>query len=313
MICSTLYPQNRWIDFTFTHMAHGTYPWYNCAMKKLTVFILTICVLFTAAAANAASPSPAPDVTPSPTPAPNPAITPYSGNVPAFSGLIGMNYSGDDVVRVQIRLRDLCYFNFKPTGIYQSMTANAAKAFQLKHTTDDGVPMISDGTIGDQTMTILFRHGVSRADIAANIPIGTSQVKDGAVKGEAMVWSDVKAALSVGSSYLVTDYNTGSTFYLQYAGGENHAEMEVRDSQSSAAVREVFGGEFNFSKRAVTVTINGKQIAASLQGWPHGSDTIPSTDMNGHLCLYFDGSLSHVGSLPDAEHQELVYRASGQS
>ncbi|MFR3364124.1 MAG: peptidoglycan-binding domain-containing protein [Christensenellales bacterium] len=151
-------------------------------MKKLTVFILTICVLFTAAAANAASPSPAPDVTPSPTPAPNPAITPYSGNVPAFSGLIGMNYSGDDVVRVQIRLRDLCYFNFKPTGIYQSMTANAAKAFQLKHTTDDGVPMISDGTIGDQTMTILFRHGVSRADIAANIPIGTSQVKDGAVK-----------------------------------------------------------------------------------------------------------------------------------
>lgn len=57
--------------------------------------------------------------------------------------------------------------------------------------------------------------------------------------------------------------------------------MEVRDSQSSAAVREVFGGEFNFSKRAVTVTINGKQIAASLQGWPHGSDTIPSNDMNG--------------------------------
>ena len=116
-------------------------------MKKLTVFILTICVLFAAAAANAASPSLAPDVTPSPTPAPNPAITPYAGSVPAFSGLIGMNYSGDDVVRVQIRLRDLCYFNFKPTGIYQSMTANAAKAFQLKHTTDDGVPMISDGTI----------------------------------------------------------------------------------------------------------------------------------------------------------------------
>ena len=77
-------------------------------------------------------------------------------------------------------------------------------------------------------------------------------------------------------------------------------------------MREVFGGEFNFSKRAVTVTINGKQIAASLQGWPHGSDTIPSNDMNGHICLYFDGSLSHVGSLPDAEHQELVYRASGQ-
>ena len=111
------------------------------------------------------------------------------------------------MVRVQIRLRDLCYFNFKPTGIYQSMTANAAKAFQLKHTTDDGAPMISDGTIGDQTMTILFRHGVSRADIAANIPIGTSQVKEGAVKGEAMVWSDVKAALSVGSSYRYWDYS----------------------------------------------------------------------------------------------------------
>lgn len=289
---------------------------YNHDMKKLTVFVtIMICLLFSAA--NAASPSPeavsssAP--TPSSTPTQNKVISPYTGDIPAFSGLIGMNYSGDDVVRVQIRLRDLCYFNFKPTGIYQSMTANAAKAFQLKHTLDDGSPMISDGTIGDQTMTILFRHSVSRADISAGIPIGTSQTREGAVKGQALKWSEVKALLSVGTSYIVTDYNTGTTFELQFSGGENHAEMEARDAQSAATVKEVFGGEYNFSKRAVTISIGGKQVAASLQGWPHGDDSVSSNDMSGHLCLFFDGSLSHVGSLPDAEHQELIYKASATS
>ena len=300
--------------FTFHAMAYKHMTWYNVYMKKLAMILMCALLLFSCGAAYADETEPTP--TPVPTPSPNPVIPPNTAVPEPFSGLISLsaNQGGtdEDVVRVQIRLRDLCYFSFKPTGKYQSMTANAAKAFQLKHTTDDGAAMISDGTIGAQTMDILFRHNVSRSDIQSSIPIGTSSVMDNPTTGEAVSWDEVRSTLAIGSSYLITDYNTGTTFYMVFTGGENHAEMECKDAFNAGVLKGVFGGEFNFSKRAVTVSVNGKQIAASLQGYPHGEDTYGANDMSGHVCLFFDGSLSHVGSLPDAEHQELIYKASGR-
>ena len=104
---------------------------------------------------------------------------------------------------------------------------------------------------------------------------------------------------------MITDYNTSTAFSMIYLGGENHAEVRCTDAASVALYQEVFGGEYNFSKRSVLVQIGNQQIAASLQGWPHGEDS--------HACLFFDGSLSHVGSLPDAEHMELINKAAGKS
>ena len=217
------------------------------------------------------------------------------------------------MVRVQIRLRDLDYFTFKPTGIYQSMTANAAKKFQQKHTMDDGTPMIADGTIGTQSMEILFRHDVARADIAASIPIGSAREGEPVPAGELLGWEQVKSLLELNASYTITDYNTGETFSMVYVGGEHHAEMECADSFNAGIFREVFGGEYNYSKRPVTISINGRSIAASLYGWPHGEDHYSGNEMDGHTCLFFDGSLSHVGGLPDAEHAEMIYQAAGRS
>lgn len=255
------------------------------------------------------------------TPVPSPTLAPLNApiapleSVQPFNGLISLNAlqgaTAEDVVRVQIRLRDLCYFPFKPTGNYQSMTANAAKAFQLKHTTDDGAPMISDGTIGTQTMDILFRHGVDRADITASIPIGTTEASGTTVPGELVPWAEVKPLLTEGASYTVTDFYTGASFSLTYAGGENHAEAEAADAASAAAFIAAFGGEYNFSKRPVTVMIGTRSVAASLYGYPHGLDKLAYNDMDGHVCLFFSGSLSNAGGLPDAEHQETVRTAAG--
>ncbi len=258
-----------------------------------------------------------------PTPEPTPRLTPAPTWTPAipettpFTGLIAIsaldNATNEDVVRVQIRLRDLDYFNFKPTGIYQSMTADAAKEFQQKHTMDDGTPMVADGTIGSQSMDILFRHNVSRADIAASIPIGESLQGEAERVGELVSWSEVKELLVPGTAYSVFDYNTGVTFSMYFVSGEQHAEMECTDAYNAETYRNAFGGEYNFSKRPVVVTIEGRDIAASLSGWPHGEDHYSGNDMDGHACLYFDGSLSHVGDLPDAEHMELVYTAAGRA
>ena len=192
------------------------------------------------------------------------------------------------------------------------MTADAAKKFQQKHTMDDGSPMIADGTIGAQSMDILFRHNVARADIVASIPFGKSREGEPTL-GELVSWDEVKGLLTPGNRYTITDYNTAATFEMIYIGGENHAEMECPDAFHAGKYKEVFGGEYNYSKRAVLVSVDGRNIAASLSGWPHGKDEYSANEMNGHTCLFFDGSLSHVGALPDAEHLELVYQAAGRS
>lgn len=288
-------------------------------MKRMVIISICLCMLLFSSVALASQEEGLDGVAPEPTPVltPAPTSTPAPPEATPFPGLIGLNAienaSNEDVVRVQIRLRDLGYFNFKPTGVFQSMTADAAKKFQQKHTMDDGSPMIADGTIGPQSMAILFRHNVAQVDIAASIPFGKALEGEPTVTGELVAWNEVKGLLSTGSAYTITDYNTGTAFTMVYAGGENHAEMECKDAQNASIYKDIFGGEYNYSKRSVVVTINGRHIAASLSGWPHGSDSYPSNDMPGHTCLFFDGSLSHVGNLPDAEHQELVYKAAGRS
>lgn len=278
---------------------------------------ICLCMLLFSPAALAAGEGEPIQVTPNPTLTPAPTSTPAPPQATPFPGLIGLNAmqnaTNEDVMRVQIRLRDLGYFNFKPTGVFQSMTADAAKKFQQKHTMDDGSPMIADGTIGAQSMDILFRHNVSRVDIAASIPIGKALEGEPKLRGELVAWNEVKTLLSPGMVYTITDYNTGASFAMAYTGGESHAEMECQDAYNAGIYREVFGGEYNYSKRAVVVSAGGRQIAASLSGWPHGGDQYAANDMAGHACLFFEESLSHVGNLPDAEHQELIYRAAGRA
>ena len=162
-------------------------------------------------------------------------------------------------------------------------------------------------------MGLLFSHRVQRADIAAKIPIGKQLSGQAALTGELMEWSAVKDMLVAGSGYTITDYNTGVTFTMVYTGGEGHAEVECCTAEDTAIYLEAFGGEFNYSKRPVIVTIGANSVAASLQGQPHGEDTVAGNDMEGHACLYFSSSTSHVASLPDVEHQAQVYKAAGRN
>jgi peptidoglycan hydrolase-like protein with peptidoglycan-binding domain len=266
-------------------------------MKRIAAIML-ICALCALGPAALAEPSP------------TPSSTLTDG---AASSLIAFNSTGETVVRIQLRLRELGYFNYKATGNFQNMTVEAAKRFQQKQTDADGHAIIADGTVGAQSMGILFEHDAVRADIEAAIPIGSALSGTPAVTGELVDWSEVKTLLLVGKSYLVHDFNTGTTWNMTFIGGENHAEMECTSADDTYAYRNAFGDEFNYSKRPVVIEIDGRLIAASLQGYPHGNDEVSNNDMAGHACMFFNGSLSHVGNLPDVEHQALVYKAAGRS
>ncbi len=267
-------------------------------MRKLICTLLILSILFMGASAYA-DPSPAPSES-------------QEGSSGGTMKLISYGSTGETVVRIQLRLRELGYFNYKPTGSFQNMTVEATKRFQQKQVDSQGQPIMSDGTVGEQSMALLFTHRVQREDIAAKIPIGKQLSGQASLTGELMEWSTVREMLNVGSSYTVTDYNTGVAFTVVYTGGEGHAEVECKTAADTEIYREAFGGEYNYSKRPVIVTIGSSNVAASLQGQPHGEDTIGSNNMDGHACLYFSSSYSHVASLPDVEHQSQVYKAAGR-
>lgn len=242
----------------------------------------------------------------------------FSGSDTAFaSSAPGPIYAkssvGSAVVRIQMRLRELGYLNFKPTGSYKSMTVDAVKAFQT-NCRDSGYEMQVDGRMGDQSIELLFKYEALRSSLSGiTIPAGP---KHGAMTlqktGGIMAWSAVKNLLKLNTEYRIIDCYTGFELRLVFTGGENHAEMEPVSQEAMNLFMNICGKEYNYLKRPVVIVIDGQEIAASIQCWPHGSDSIGENGMRGHVCVFFEGSFSHVGNLPDVEHNENIRKAMGQ-
>ncbi|MDO4568643.1 MAG: peptidoglycan-binding domain-containing protein [Clostridia bacterium] len=273
-------------------------------MKRLLSILAIAAMLL---ALGAAAPYAGADPTDTP---PAATETPASSATPSTT-VYQYNSTGVDVYRIQLRLRELGFFMYKPTGSFQSMTVDAAIEFQKKQVDSDGNPIFTDGAIGPQSLGILFSTAAARADILVDIPFGGTSAQLSAT-GDLVLWSDVRELLSEGTAYTVIDCYTGTEFNMVFTGGENHAEMECATADDTAIYESLFGGEFNYSKRPVCLRVGARIIAASLQGEPHGAETLANNGHAGHACLYFEGSSSHVGSLPDIEHAAQVYRAAGR-
>lgn len=230
-------------------------------------------------------------------------------------GLITYQEAGDVVAQIQVRLRELDYFFFKPTGKFQSMTRSAVIEFQKNQVSQDGKPIIADGTVGAQSLGIIFSAQAIRAPIPQNVKIPIGEKANGKQKqtGNLVKWSEVKALLVSGQSYELIDFNTGTTLSMTFVGGEQHAEMECASANDTVIYKELFGGDFSYFKRPMLIGVNNELIACSLQGQPHGEDSVARNDMTGHACLYFYESKSHVGALPDVEHINNVYMAAGRT
>lgn len=220
--------------------------------------------------------------------------------------------SGEAVLRIQLRLRELGYLSYPPTGVYRAMTVEAVKEFQTRCGTF-GMPLAVDGRMGPESMKRLFDPNAPRVRIPDSVHMPRGPIASQLVaKGQLIAWSEIRSKLTEGREYTVTDCNTGEKFKLVFSGGENHAEMEPAASEDLEIFKILCGGEYNFLKRPVTVSIGGVEAAASMQCAPHGSQTVSSNGVEGHICVFFSGSLSHVANMPDAEHELMIRQAAGQ-
>ena len=216
--------------------------------------------------------------------------------------------TGVQIIRMQLRLRDLGYIPFRATGKYGDMTFNGVLRFQKNNGLD------ADGITGESVWSILFNSDVKRVSSNSIIPRVFGPGETNKVKTEAQLssWSEIDRVFPVKATATLTDSRTSKSYQIVRTGGVNHADVEPATEADAAVWKETFGGGYSWEKRPCIVAIEGVSYAASLFGMPNATDTIRANGLSGAICLFFNDSRSDVGALPDAEHAANVQEAAAQ-
>ncbi|MDF2662420.1 MAG: hypothetical protein K0Q94_5211 [Paenibacillus sp.] len=130
--------------------------------------------------------------------------------------------------------------------------------------------------------------------------------------GDMLDWEVAKGRLPLKSKLTVVDLETGLSFQAQRRAGSHHADVQPLTKNDTAVMRQIYGGAWSWKRRAILVLSDGKPIAASMHGMPHGGDGIPDNGFSGHFCIHFLGSSTHRSGQVDLAHQLMVHKAAGK-
>lgn len=130
--------------------------------------------------------------------------------------------------------------------------------------------------------------------------------------GELLNWEWARWIYNPGAVATVTDLQTGLRWRIRHLGGSSHADSEPLTAADTRIMRQAFGGQWSWNARAVLLEVNNRVLAASMNGMPHGIQTISNNNFPGHFCLYFFNSRTHNTNTVSPEHQAMVLRAAGR-
>lgn len=130
--------------------------------------------------------------------------------------------------------------------------------------------------------------------------------------GDMLDWEKAKERLPLKSKLTVVDLETGLSFQAQRRAGSHHADVQPLTKADTAVMKQIYGGAWSWKRRAILVLSDGKPIAASMHGMPHGGDGIPDNGFSGHFCIHFLGSTTHRSGQVDPAHQLMVHKAAGE-
>ncbi len=196
--------------------------------------------------------------------------------------------SGRHVKALQQALKLKGYYKAAVDSSYGSGTQDAVRRFQR------ATGLKADGIAGFSTIRKLFGKN------AANYTLPT----------ERLDWFNGGShAIPQWATFTVKDISTGKTFRARRWSGANHLDAEPLGKEDAQVMKEISGGSYSWARRAVLVKYDGKVYAASINTMPHGSDTIPENNYNGHFCIHFYKSKTHETDRVDATHQNAVARA----
>lgn len=124
-------------------------------------------------------------------------------------------------------------------------------------------------------------------------------------------WTEAQYVVPIGKEMRVTDIATGRSFNIKRTIGANHADSEPLTATDSAIIKEVWGGSYSWTARAVIISVDGRKLAASMSSMPHSIQYITNNNFSGHFDLHFLNSTRHVDGLVDPLHQAQIRIAAG--
>lgn len=206
------------------------------------------------------------------------------------SSVLRKGSEGEAVLELQERLCELNYLDEKYiTGYFGNLTYDAVRYFQLRA----GLEM--DGVAGPATMKKLNSSSApKKRDIIE------------------MDWYDSNVSSLVykrgGTAYIV-DCETGIRIKIRRVGGSNHMDVEPASASDTEKLLKIYGGSWSWDQRAVILIADGKYIAASINGMPHGDEISESNDFEGQFCLHTTGSKTHGTDKVNGRHQDKIEEA----
>lgn len=132
----------------------------------------------------------------------------------------------------------------------------------------------------------------------------------------------------------LVDPVSGNGFMIKRTMGSSHSDTEPLTKQDTQIMKQLFGGTWNWTRKAFILEVDGRRLAVSVSGVPHAGvdgvplnqnvdnrsdnygygpnyDSIAGNDMDGHFDLYFLNGLRHLDNKIDPEHQYSILTAGG--
>lgn len=128
---------------------------------------------------------------------------------------------------------------------------------------------------------------------------------------ELIHWEEVNLFIPKYTKFTVKDVSSGLEFKVQRRAGSKHADVQPLTSEDTKIMKEIYQGKWSWKRRAIIVLYNGRQIAASMHGMPHGAGALQN-NFHGHFCIHFYGSTTHRKNFMDFSHKLMILKSAGK-
>lgn len=124
-------------------------------------------------------------------------------------------------------------------------------------------------------------------------------------------WEAVNKIIPKYSLFTVIDVESGKSFNVQRRAGSRHADVQPLTREDTRIMKEIYGGNWSWRRRAVLILADDNLIPASMHGMPHGAGSLPN-GFCGHFCIHFMGSTTHRTGKADISHHVMILKAAGR-